>query len=1105
MPRYRVGDLNALARLNDEQLAALRAFRSDPTVRSYVRAMRGGDRDAFYAHMTSPAESDRIASFSQFMSENRLPLTWATDPLPSSEDPTFRSIRAFYARGGAGREGLPWGLRDIGAGVGAPPERLYHRIGHPGVNRYRAPANWSPPADEELSIAGEGDGGDDGPPPEAVAAPGGGRLADLEALQNRLRAGWRQVHPRLPGGEIDWDAYMRDPNFRAVARAAAGEHLPLADLLPEGAMEAPILEVGGGLPAGVRSVITGGDEEEDEGGDDMAAARARARLAAAAGHVDRFGGEEAADEGGARMPREPRRVGFAPDLEGEAGRPVFGRQGARPAAVDADVRRVMGDAREALIGLPEAYQRDFERLKRFASAEGITAAQIEGLEPARSSYERKLINRIKRSSEYLGLEPALYTDAVPVVNIRPLSEEEWRTQGFRAVGPGALPRRPSEDPLADAPPEVRERMRGVLPFPAGLSAAGEFTGQPRYITEATKYLVERALQESAQPRIPYPGEKVAPLSDEQMAAADMIHRYIDESPYQEALDEAKDRMRASGNVDVAMEIEPDIADASRSAARHIGEYDDPYKELVIDRMYTKAFRNYKDKVLKPLEHRLAAKGMFHSSRRPELIRQSLEDLQENLLDKEAQLRHKSFYEGLGHAQQDQSRRMQAAALKGNTRARDIQAKLEASKQLHKAGLEEEEHKLKQADLLRMMGTERYNIDQARRSAAAAEFEAQQAHRRAQTALAADIVRGLPANTARFATSPVVPQQPVVPSSWTAAGGLMQGVGGMLAGAHAKGGVVEAPEMYTGTPTQEAYMASMQDAANQVRRSKSSPMWDFISHMGFNIAASKDPHFGSRLGAAARDAMPTFYAGRERNKAADLQALNLQNKMLESRMLLEKEAKERERKKEREKAEVDLIKMKIAELDPTSEVMPRALRAQMMKQQKEDEEKKLKKAHSLRKVLQIATRMHESAIVPRHKLKDVLSEDDEPIIVDEKRDLVVHPDIGRSTFTEQWTSDRGSRPERRALRDELSKLATELANIKMEGLPAKAMGPSMQQHLLRGIPNPEMQGEAYAKILSQNMEDALTELRLLLGRDEAEAFLASKAPDIFKKLKAAKKL
>jgi len=873
----------------------------------------------------------------------------------------------------------------------------------------------------------------------------------------RIPEDWESVHTfrtRGSRGSRRSDASRRSGagsrrvRFEESPEAAAAEAPPPEDYPEEGA---PAAAVGGiGDPSGMAAGAAGGDAPETTLADEFA------RLGLPL--------PEGVDPELAASPYRPAPRGAPPEgdeetlLSEEGGMPGvmrgpvvppegYGTDDESLGAVGDRVRRQMGQSRALSLELPPSQKTDFERLKRMAGEKGITPEMIQGLSIP-SPTQRTLVQEIKRMSKYLNISPQVFSNAYTDMSVKPITEEEFTKRGRTAQGlPQSLMGRRREP--------AKPQFKNVRAH-SGTLTAGDFKDQPKYISEAGKYLIERGLEESQDPYIPYPGEKIAPLSDEQLIAGDLIKRQATKPQHQQQMDEARGTAHDLSNFDSLQELEPDIERASRPAPQGVEDYMNPYQEHAIDRMYSRGYENFKNRVLEPLENRLIAKGMHYGTHRPKMMGKALDEFGEHLADKEAQMRQMGFDRAVQSSQADLGRRMQGASLKGTTRARNVQQRLDASKQMQQGILSEQEQKMREADLLRMMGTEKYNIAQAERNSKLTDWEAQKNHRRSQTAMLADLVRGIPANTARFQVSNQVPMQQVVPSGLQQGAGMMQGVGSMLAGGRmAEGGSVQP---LSSQELAQQHQQAMENMAGKVEASKGSPFWDFMAQMGFNMAGNPNPNTMMALGQSAKEAYPAFRQTRQANSEADIQAANIRRKLLESQMTFLKSDRDEGRKDKKLGMDEKLVEAKLAALNAKGEAPSPMELAQLKAEGKHNVSSYDKQAAAYD--------------TNQQKLK----------ILEQMKKLNQHNVTG---IWEGWTGGKWSKS--RAGSEMFNKYANELANLKARELGGRG-GSKVIDQMRQSGPNLGLSAQANAQIIDAMIKETKNQLnktgRNLTGSDYA---------------------
>ena len=725
------------------------------------------------------------------------------------------------------------------------------------------------------------------------------------------------------------------------------------------------------------------------------------------------------------------------------------------------------------------------------------------------------IEEIRGISKKLGLDPKAFA-ANPDgtgVEFHAVPNAEFEATGNKVTGPYAVAPYQREPEARFPATRANQRMEEgkdssgnplppalpKLTLPAG--AEGQFTNQPRFVSEAAKDVVQRAVELSREPHIPYPGERVVQPTRSQREASNLIRHHVSHNPFKEQYADAADLTRgiARGR-EVSEDIQPYLDEGTKPSYRNIDQYMSPYQDAVIDRMKQRASRDFMRHTLDPLQNRLIAKGMHNSSLRPKLIREALENFGESMAAEESKLRHAGYESAMGHSHADKFKTLSAGQLLSQTKSKDLLTRLEASKQLHGQIGAQEEQKLRQADLLRMLGTEEYNIAQQERDKAYEDYQEQKLHPYKQLAFQHELTRGLPVNTALFKFSGKSTPQPVVPSSLTKLGGLMQGIGGQMAkGDYAHGGQVK--ERYQPNPDEQDYLDQMEKSAGHLEKSGGNPMWDFISRMGFETAASEDPNWSSRLGKSALAASDHYDKAKEAQSQRQIASMNLRNKMLETKMILGRQSQEDQMKKEEKDFKKDMMNKSfdqkaeknklLAERQASKDSllnakhdMDKASHAMKMKMSSAKYDKLMKSMAPKEGYDPYANAPNDHAKASAYK-EDLDTLKEIPIRIKALEDMKAS--LAELAHLKPIGPQAGVLPagllfkSAASRKNLIQKASGELARQITSAMGARAAGPKMFEQMKEIVPNEKLYEEDYIKVL-KSFEDRMATAKKLIKKD-----------------------
>lgn len=895
MPKYTHKELDTLAQLTPEELAVVRTHGHYPYMNE-ARSRWARNPGAV------PYNRPYLRDLFQIVDKYGITPSLLAKPIPASVGP-FKELQEHYTSARA--QGIEPERFTPLAGQIPSPERgttPYRSVlaRQPGVVREGGRWGFNPPS-VDLPLE-EGAYGGLEENPDHMAA----REA-LEREKAEIRGGWQATYPLTPDGNFDYAAYARDPRFnRAFQLIQEGFATP-EELFPasedvEGApargrqfpdvlrpQEERPMAAEEHLPPPQAADAAWGrfarnlEPIPEEGGVDYRAAAARARPRLAYGeYADEEAkypesvedAEEKEDEGAYEYPPEREDLYAA----AQAARPLDARaqraferrrtQDSIAEEMDRRVRQDMGEPTEATLRMPPEAQRQFDRLRRMAISSEISPSMLRGLSTA-SPLQHKIISALKDYSEEVGVNPLLFTNAFENVKYdTDIDDTIWKAQGNRVTGPHSLP--PRDTPIEAWGGVERRSDAGPAREPISFegSAAGEYAQLPRYINDISRASMARAYAQSKRPFPFYPGKKVADQTPEERAASDSLLSQMQSPEREKEYEDAQRMFREAGASNLAAQSERDTESAMRPSAEGIDPYMRAFDENIAKTLRKKSIKDYEDQVLEPLEGSLISRGLRNTGARKKLIRDTLHKFMDSTENRIAMLRHGHLQDALRHAAHDKDRNLQAANVRSTAATRDAVTKIDSGRALQGAALAEEAQRLHLADMLRMSGEQKRNLEQNRINTAMTEWDMAHRFPLEQTERLLNMARAAPTNTAGMRFTPVIPSTTPVPSLHRQLAGLGLNLGGnLMEMSHSKkGGVIrqhkaeggevqEIPEM-TGEVFEKPELADrlhlklMQDyenSVNRLRKNKVNPLYRFLQDTGATMMSSENPTVLGALG------------------------------------------------------------------------------------------------------------------------------------------------------------------------------------------------------------------------------------------------------------------
>ena len=265
---------------------------------------------------------------------------------------------------------------------------------------------------------------------------------------------------------------------------------------------------------------------------------------------------------------------------------------------------------------------------------------------------------------------------------------------------------------------------------------------PQYLSDYLYNLMSGAYGAAQEEYQPYEGPRIAPFSQDQLAAFDATRGAA--QSYQPQLDAAQQTAGQAAALSPTGAAQPYLNAASQTVPGVIQNYMNPYQDQVINRMGDLAQRQISEKLMPELGDQFIRAGQFGSTRQQELAQRGVRDVSEGLSSAIGSQLAQGYTTAGTQAQADLSR---MGAL-GQTAGQLAGTEMAGLGQLAgvQAGLGQKEQALglTGASALETIGGEQTAKNQQNLDLAYQDFLRQTQYPEQQLSFLSNIVRGLPA-------------------------------------------------------------------------------------------------------------------------------------------------------------------------------------------------------------------------------------------------------------------------------------------------------------------------------------------------------------------------
>jgi hypothetical protein len=264
---------------------------------------------------------------------------------------------------------------------------------------------------------------------------------------------------------------------------------------------------------------------------------------------------------------------------------------------------------------------------------------------------------------------------------------------------------------------------------------------PQYLSDYLYNLMSGAYSAAQEEYQPYEGPRIAPFSQDQLAAFDVTRGAA--QSYQPQLAAAQQTAGQAAALSPTGAAQPYLTQAGQTLPGVIQNYMNPYEENVINRMGDLAQRQITEKLMPGLGDQFIRAGQYGSTRQQELAQRGIRDVSEGLSSAIGEQLAKGYTTAGSQAQTDLSR---MGAL-GQTAGQLSSAEMTNLGQLAgvQAGLGQKQQALglTGASALETIGGEQTAMNQRNLDLAYQDFLRQTQYPKEQIGFLSSVIRGLP--------------------------------------------------------------------------------------------------------------------------------------------------------------------------------------------------------------------------------------------------------------------------------------------------------------------------------------------------------------------------
>lgn len=334
-------------------------------------------------------------------------------------------------------------------------------------------------------------------------------------------------------------------------------------------------------------------------------------------------------------------------------------------------------------------------------------------------------------------------------------------------------------------------------IPTG-SAVKSTTSQTVLPDWYTNYAMQLLSNQQAQMNRPYetaPMPRVATFTPGQQQGFEMTGQAA--TAYQPGLTAATTATQGAMAAPSGMAVaQPYLERAGQSTVANIGQYMNPYTDQVVSRIADLGGRNLRENIMPEIEGRYVRAGQLGFGPRGEMAgspsgmltdtARAVRDVQSDILAKQSEALRAGYSEAAGLSAADLARQGTLANMVGALQGADVTRQLAGADQLSGLAAAAQALGLKGAEAVTGVGAQQQALNQKNLDLAYADFLRQQGYPQEQINAALGTFRGIagavPTATMEEGIVPSGVQPEYKPSTAATVGGVLSGIGGLLAGA-----------------------------------------------------------------------------------------------------------------------------------------------------------------------------------------------------------------------------------------------------------------------------------------------------------------------------------
>ncbi|QDH50426.1 hypothetical protein [Caulobacter phage KcrB] len=247
---------------------------------------------------------------------------------------------------------------------------------------------------------------------------------------------------------------------------------------------------------------------------------------------------------------------------------------------------------------------------------------------------------------------------------------------------------------------------------------------PEWYTNYAQDILSRQQAISTTPYATYQPPRIAGFTPDQQSGFDATRSSA--MAFQPGLSQATQATQGVVNSGGALAAaQPYLTAASGTSVGNIGQYMNPYTDMVVNRIGDLGARTLREKLLPEISDRFIGAGQFGGTRQSEIIGRALRDTMEGISAQQAEALRSGYGEAAGLAGQDLSRQGALASTAGGFAGQDLSRTLTGAGQLAELAGQQQQLGLTGAGALQTIGQQQQALNQKNLDVAREDFLAQQ--------------------------------------------------------------------------------------------------------------------------------------------------------------------------------------------------------------------------------------------------------------------------------------------------------------------------------------------------------------------------------------------